>query len=116
MELAAGQESRTLRNSWGNLWCPILRLKVVTSSPFLIFEISTRNMSLRHLVSSNVRYFLQNLVGKSPTIEGDVFIETCATVLGPITVGRSAIIGANTLVVKDVPAQWLEHPSESRGE
>lgn len=44
-------------------------------------------------------------VGKRhPTIEDDVLIGTGAKVLGPITVGKGAKIGANAVVVKNVPA------------
>ncbi len=45
-------------------------------------------------------------VGKRhPTIEDDVLIGTGAKVLGPITVGKGAKIGANAVVVKNVPAK-----------
>ena len=39
-----------------------------------------------------------------PIIEDDVYIGTGAKVLGPITVGRGATIGANAVVIHDVPA------------
>jgi serine O-acetyltransferase len=39
-----------------------------------------------------------------PVIEDDVYIGTGAKVLGPITVGRGATIGANAVVIHDVPA------------
>jgi serine O-acetyltransferase len=41
---------------------------------------------------------------RGPIIEDDVFIGTGAKVLGPITVGRGARIGANAVVIDDVPA------------
>ena len=45
------------------------------------------------------------LAGKRhPTIEEDVIIGSGAQVLGPITVGRGARIGANAVVTRDVPA------------
>lgn len=45
-------------------------------------------------------------VGKRhPTIEDNVLIGTGAKVLGPITVERGAKIGANAVVVKNVPAK-----------
>ena len=45
-------------------------------------------------------------VGKRhPTIEDDVLVGTGAKVLGPITIGRGAKIGANAVVVKNVPAK-----------
>ncbi len=41
---------------------------------------------------------------RHPTIEDDVVIGAGAQVLGPVTVGKGAHIGANAVVVKDVPA------------
>jgi len=44
-------------------------------------------------------------IGKRhPTVENDVMIGAGATILGPITIGKGAKIGANAIVVKDVPA------------
>jgi len=39
-----------------------------------------------------------------PVIEDDVEIGSGAKILGPIRVGRGAIIGANAVVIRDVPA------------
>lgn len=47
--------------------------------------------------------------GKStrpPVIGDDVYIGTSAVIIGPVTVGHRAVIGANTTVVKDVPAGY----------
>jgi serine O-acetyltransferase len=41
---------------------------------------------------------------RHPTIEDDVIIGSGAQVLGPITVGKGARIGANAVVTRDVPA------------
>jgi serine O-acetyltransferase len=41
---------------------------------------------------------------RHPTVEDDVTVGSGAKLLGPITVGRSAKIGANTVVIEDVPA------------
>jgi len=40
---------------------------------------------------------------RHPTVEDDVMIGANATIIGPITVGKGAKIGANAIVVKDVP-------------
>lgn len=40
---------------------------------------------------------------RHPTVEDNVLIGAGAKILGPITVGRGAKIGANAVVLKDVP-------------
>ncbi len=42
---------------------------------------------------------------RHPTVEDNVLIGTGAKVLGPITIGKGAKIGANAVVVKNVPAK-----------
>jgi serine O-acetyltransferase len=39
----------------------------------------------------------------NPSIKDDVYIGPRATILGEITIGSNAIIGANAFVIKDVP-------------
>jgi serine O-acetyltransferase len=41
---------------------------------------------------------------RHPTVEDDATIGSGAKLLGPITVGRGAKVGANTVVIQDVPA------------
>lgn len=41
---------------------------------------------------------------RHPTLEDDVIVGAGARVLGPITIGRGAHVGANAVVVRDVPA------------
>jgi serine O-acetyltransferase len=41
---------------------------------------------------------------RHPTVEDNVTVGSGAKLLGPITVGHGAKIGANTVVIKDVPA------------
>ena len=45
----------------------------------------------------------QRNVKRHPTIKNDVVIGSGAQVLGPVTVGRCAKIGANAVITKDVP-------------
>ena len=40
---------------------------------------------------------------RHPTVEDDVIIGAGAKILGPITIGKGAKIGANAVVLKDVP-------------
>lgn len=42
-------------------------------------------------------------VKRHPTVMNKVMIGTGAKVLGPITIGEGAVIGANAVVIKDVP-------------
>jgi serine O-acetyltransferase len=42
--------------------------------------------------------------GRSPVLGSDIFIGAGAKILGPVTIGDGARIGANAVVVKDVPA------------
>jgi serine O-acetyltransferase len=41
---------------------------------------------------------------RHPTVEDDVTIGSGAKLLGPITIGHGAKVGANTVVIQDVPA------------
>ncbi|MDC3274229.1 serine acetyltransferase [Candidatus Pelagibacter sp.] len=45
----------------------------------------------------------QRNIKRHPTIENEVVIGSGAQVLGPVTVGRCAKIGANAVITKDVP-------------
>jgi serine O-acetyltransferase len=42
---------------------------------------------------------------RHPTLEDGVTVGSGAKLLGPLTIGRSAKVGANTVVIEDVPAQ-----------
>ncbi|MCK6453595.1 MAG: serine O-acetyltransferase [Alphaproteobacteria bacterium] len=61
---------------------------------------------------------------RHPTIESGVIVGAGAKILGPITIGANARIGANAVVVKDVPAgasavgipARVIPPKEQRGE
>ena len=48
---------------------------------------------------------LKEGVYQGPTIERNVAIGTGAKIIGPITIGEGAVIGANAVVVDDVPAR-----------
>src|SRR5690606_21767750 len=42
--------------------------------------------------------------GSSPVLGSNIFIGAGAKILGPVTIGDGARIGANAVVVRDVPA------------
>ncbi len=63
-------------------------------------------------VGHRVRFLGNNTVGQArddgaPTIGDDVEIGCGARVLGPITIGDRAVIGANAVVLCDVPADHV---------
>jgi serine O-acetyltransferase len=60
-------------------------------------------------VGARVKFMGNNTIGTAkdngcPVIEDDVVIGCGARVLGPIRIGRGAFIGANAVVLTDVPA------------
>lgn len=54
-------------------------------------------------------------VKRHPTIMSNVIIGSSAQILGPITIGKCARIGANTVVLKDVPehATMVGNPAKN---
>lgn len=59
-------------------------------------------------IGDRVRFYGNNTVGTGkdngyPTIEEDVWVGAGARILGPITVGARSRIGANAVVLTDVP-------------
>jgi serine O-acetyltransferase len=59
-------------------------------------------------VGNRVRFFGNNTVGTAkengyPVIEDDVWVGAGARILGPIRIGARSTIGANAVVIVDVP-------------
>jgi putative colanic acid biosynthesis acetyltransferase WcaB len=63
------------------------------------------NVMLRHGVTLGNR----RTATDCPVVEDDVEIGAGATIVGPVTIGRGARIGANTVVIHDVPAGGVAH-------
>ena len=66
------------------------------------------NVTIYHMVtlggiSPSINSDNQRNVKRHPTIENEVVIGSGAQVLGPVTVGCCAKIGANAVITKDVP-------------
>ena len=67
------------------------------------------NVTIYHMVtlggiSPSINSDKQRQVKRHPTLKDNVVIGSGAQVLGPLTVGENAKIGANAVVTKDVPA------------
>lgn len=63
-----------------------------------------RNVVLRHTTTIGVKETLPFGTRAAPIIGDDVDIGAHVVILGPITVGSGARIGAGSVVIKDVPA------------
>jgi len=57
----------------------------------------------------------QRNVKRHPTLEDNVIVGSSAQILGPITIGNSARVGANAVVLKDVPnnATMVGNPAKN---
>ena len=66
------------------------------------------NVTIYHMatlggIAPSINSNEQRNIKRHPTIEDDVVIGSGAQVLGPVTVGRCAKIGANAVITKNVP-------------
>ena len=66
------------------------------------------NVTIYHMatlggISPSINSDNQREVKRHPTLQDNVVVGSGAQVLGPITVGKNAKIGANAVVTKDVP-------------
>ena len=66
------------------------------------------NVTIYHMVTlggiaPSINSDDQRNIKRHPTIEDEVVVGSGAQVLGPVTVGRCAKIGANAVITKDVP-------------
>ena len=70
------------------------------------------NVTIYHMVTlggiaPSINSNDQRNIKRHPTIEDDVVIGSGAQVLGPVTVGRCAKIGANAVITKNVPEKAI---------
>ena len=54
-------------------------------------------------ISPSINSNEQRQTKRHPTLEDNVVVGSGAQVLGPVTVGKNAKIGANAVITKDVP-------------
>jgi serine O-acetyltransferase len=114
---------RCRRDPLGRLWLGVLRVRLRVIGERLGFEIPRGvfgpGLSIAHhgtitvngeaVVGHNCRIDTQTTIGdvrgQAPRIGDNVYIGSGARILGGVTVGDEAAIGANAVVVEDVPAR-----------
>ncbi|MAJ22557.1 MAG: serine O-acetyltransferase [Candidatus Pelagibacter sp. TMED64] len=58
-------------------------------------------------ISPSIKSHDQRFIKRHPTLRDNVVIGSGAQILGPITIGENANVGANSVVIKDVPADAI---------
>ena len=81
------------------------------------------NVTIYHMatlggISPSVNANEQRNIKRHPTLKDNVVVGSGAQILGPVTVGKNAKIGANAVVTKDVPenAVMVGIPAKNVGE
>jgi len=81
------------------------------------------NVTIYHMatlggISPSVNSNEQRNVKRHPTLKDNVVVGSGAQILGPVTIGKNAKIGANAVVTKDVPenAVMVGIPAKNVGE
>ena len=81
------------------------------------------NVTIYHMatlggISPSVNSNEQRNIKRHPTLKDNVVVGSGAQILGPVTVGKNAKIGANAVVIKDVPenAVMVGIPAKNVGE
>lgn len=66
-----------------------------------------KNVVIYHQVTLGGQNLGDGKEGNYPVIEDNVTIFTGAKILGPVRIGENSIIGANSVIVKDVPQNCI---------
>ena len=81
------------------------------------------NVTIYHMatlggISPSINSNEQRHIKRHPTLKNNVVVGSGAQILGPVTVGKNAKIGANAVVTKDVPenAVMVGIPAKNVGE
>lgn len=93
---------RVLMNS--DIFCDLTDREPLLPHPYGIVIHSRTRLGRRVVILHQVTLGARCGVDDAPIIEDDVYIGAGAKVLGGIRVGRGAVIGANAVVTRDVPA------------
>jgi serine O-acetyltransferase len=114
--LRFGEYYEGRRDPLGRFWFGVLRVRLRLLSERLGFEVP-RGVSIAHhgtvtvngeaKVGRNCRLDTQTTIadvrGQTPRIGNDVYIGSGARILGGVVIGDEVAIGANAVVIEDVP-------------
>ena len=87
-----------------DIYCDLKNADLILPHPYGIIIHSKSVLGKNITIMSHVVIGRKNNEDVAPRIEDDVYIGAGAKILGNIKIGRGAIIGANAVVTKDVPA------------
>lgn len=88
-----------------DIYCDLRGREVMMPHPYGIIIHSHTQVGQRVIIMQQVTLGGQRLgVNEAPVIEDDVYIGAGAKILGKVRIGRNAVVGANAVVTRDVPA------------
>ena len=88
-----------------DIFCDLSNSEVIMPHPYGIIIHSKTQIGRRVIIMQQVTLGGRQLgVNEAPIIEDDVYIGAGARVLGNVPVARGAVLGANAVVTRDVPA------------
>lgn len=99
-----GIQIRIGKNTFINHACSCVDMGGVTIGNNVLIGPRVNLVSENHPVEPSQRGFL---IGKPVTICDNVWIGAAATILPGVTVGENAIVGAGSVVTRDVPANTI---------
>ncbi|HYD34414.1 MAG TPA: serine acetyltransferase [Methylophilaceae bacterium] len=88
-----------------DIYCDLRNREVYLPHPYGIIIHSKTQIGQRVAIMQHVTLGGRQFgVNEAPIIEDDVYIGAGAKVLGQVRIGRGAVVGANAVVTRDVPA------------
>jgi serine O-acetyltransferase len=88
-----------------DIYCDVRNREIIMPHPYGIVIHSKAQLGHRVVIMQQVTLGGRQFgVNEAPIIEDDVYIGAGAKVLGSVRIGAGAVIGANAVVTRDVPA------------
>ena len=113
-----GIEIHPKANIWKNLFIDHGMGVVIGETSEIGDNVTIYHMATLGGISPSINSNEQRNIKRHPTLKDNVVIGSGAQILGPVTVGKNAKIGANAVVTKDVPenAVMVGIPAKNVGE